>query len=434
MKSVSVALAAHLAGEVTTLATMWSVLREDGEEFFFTDHDQDIEHNGETYLAASGFNPSDVASGSDLQVDNLEVVSFMQSPLITEEDLLAGRWDFARVRIFRVNWADGTMGTLSERYGRLGEVRLERDQFVAEIRGLTQAYTRSLGRIDAPGCDANLGDTRCKVRLVPPTWEALTAYTVQSGSLDGSVGSIVSPTTANGFIFVCGTAGTSGATEPAWVTIDAAVTVDGTAVWQARPALTVAGTVDSVSADGMTIYDADRTEAGPSGGIDITDVSNADPGVVTTDGDHGFTEGQAVTISEVEGMVQVNAVTVVHNPSGSTFELSVDTSDTGDYPAYTSGGKVTPFGTSGFFDFGVITMTSGDNDGLSVEVKSYVEGQITLALPFPYDIAVGDTYSMHAGCDKSMETCRDRFKNIKNFRGFPYLPGTDKLVQVGRHG
>ena len=67
-----------------------------------------------------------------------------------------------------------------------------------------------------------------------------------------------------------------------------------------------------------------------------------------------------------------------------------------------------------------------------MEVKSYTVGQLVLVLPMPYTIAVGNTYSLIAGCDKTFPTCRDRFSNVLNFRGEPYLPGLDSIVQVGR--
>lgn len=54
MKSVSAALAAHLAGSVTTLATCWRITRIDGAEFFFTDHDLDLASEGNLYLGPSG--------------------------------------------------------------------------------------------------------------------------------------------------------------------------------------------------------------------------------------------------------------------------------------------------------------------------------------------------------------------------------------------
>jgi len=50
-----------------------------------------------------------------------------------------------------------------------------------------------------------------------------------------------------------------------------------------------------------------------------------------------------------------------------------------------------------------------------------------------YAIAPGDTYSMHAGCAKGfLIDCKGRFNNVRNFRGEPYLPGLDTLIQIGK--
>ena len=40
-------------------------------------------------------------------------------------------------------------------------------------------------------------------------------------------------------------------------------------------------------------------------------------------------------------------------------------------------------------------------------------------------IVAGDTFMVTAGCDKSFATCRDKFANGVNFRGFPHMPGND---------
>jgi hypothetical protein len=197
---------------------------------------------------------------------------------------------------------------------------------------------------------------------------------------------------------------------------------------------TVTSTLTGVNADNMTLYDTARAEAGPSIGVAITGITNANPGVVTMANDSlHLVDDQPITISGVVGPVLLNAVTLAQSPTGATFQLGIDTSDTAIYPAYSSGGTVRAFGGTGYFDYGVMTFTSGLNSGLSMEVKAYVPGQITLAQPMPYLCAIGDAYSMHAGCDKAFETCRDRFANVVNFRGEPHIGGVDKLVQVGRH-
>jgi hypothetical protein len=55
MKSISAALAQHLAGEVTTLATCWQITRRDGVALGFTDHVRDLVVDSVTFNAASGY-------------------------------------------------------------------------------------------------------------------------------------------------------------------------------------------------------------------------------------------------------------------------------------------------------------------------------------------------------------------------------------------
>lgn len=82
----------------------------------------------------------------------------------------------------------------------------------------------------------------------------------------------------------------------------------------------------------------------------------------------------------------------------------------------------------GYFAYGSVTFTSGQNAGFSMEVKTFAPGVVTLAMAMPYPIAVGDTYTITPGCDQQFGTCRDRYNNIVHFRGEPYIPGPDILL------
>lgn len=85
-----------------------------------------------------------------------------------------------------------------------------------------------------------------------------------------------------------------------------------------------------------------------------------------------------------------------------------------------------------YFQFGVLTWVTGANAGLQMEVKSWDVDTHTmkLMLPMPYAIQVGDTYTVHAGCDKTRETCYEKFSNVVNFyMAFPDLPGMQALYQ-----
>jgi len=86
----------------------------------------------------------------------------------------------------------------------------------------------------------------------------------------------------------------------------------------------------------------------------------------------------------------------------------------------------------GWFTAGRLQWTAGANAGLAVEVKRHRTGGagVTLDLwqAMPHALAAGDAFVVTAGCDKRFATCRDRFANGVNFRGFPHIPGNDFVV------
>jgi hypothetical protein len=45
-----------------------------------------------------------------------------------------------------------------------------------------------------------------------------------------------------------------------------------------------------------------------------------------------------------------------------------------------------------------------------------------------------DHPSFGLGCDRALGTCRDRFDNVANFRGFPHIPGNDFVLRYPRTG
>lgn len=74
--------------------------------------------------------------------------------------------------------------------------------------------------------------------------------------------------------------------------------------------------------------------------VDVTGITNANPGVVTTGITHGLTNGQVVNISGVNGMTGINNVPLTATVlTPHTFSIGIDTSASG---SWTGGGEVTP--------------------------------------------------------------------------------------------
>jgi uncharacterized phage protein (TIGR02218 family) len=282
MKTISVALQAHLDQPQTTLCTAWKITRRDGVVLGYTDHDQDLSLDADgagllTYTAASGYSRSAIAAHLGLTLDNLDLEGLLDADAITEADLAMGVYDGATVLIFQVNWADLSQGILKLHRGYLGTTTWHRVTYTAQLQGLMQAYAQPIGEIYTPDCRADLGDSRCQVALAPAAWQATHAYAVGDRvvALSGA-----QPLRH----FRCTTAGTSGGSEPAWQTTVGSATADASVTWTTLLAFTVAATVETVPA-------ASSGEPGPRTFTTTADLSSLDP----ADGTEGWFAGGGVT-------------------------------------------------------------------------------------------------------------------------------------------
>jgi uncharacterized phage protein (TIGR02218 family) len=92
----------------------------------------------------------------------------------------------------------------------------------------------------------------------------------------------------------------------------------------------------------------------------------------------------------------------------------------------------------GGFSGGTVRFDIGPNAGATLPVMSHtrlgVHDTIGLWAPPAETLATGAQVTLTAGCDKRFETCRDRFANMLNFRGFPHIPGNDHILAYARQG
>ncbi len=277
-------LAAHLRSGATTVARAWALERADGVVMGFTDHDRDLAFDGVTFRADSGLSARALAQSTGLAVDNTEAAGALSDAALREEDILAGRYDGAALRIWEVNWADVAQRRMIFR-GTLGEISRADGAFRAELRGLAEALGQPQGRVYQGVCAAVLGDAACGVDLSQPGMSS------------------------------------------------------------ERPAEAVEGS-------------------------------------------------RVFRFEEFAG-----------------FEER-------------------------WFEKGRLRVLSGAAQGLYGVIKNdRMNGagrRIELWEPIPADVAPGDMLRIEAGCDKRAATCRLKFGNFVNFRGFPHIPGEDWLMAVPR--
>lgn len=86
-----------------------------------------------------------------------------------------------------------------------------------------------------------------------------------------------------------------------------------------------------------------------------------------------------------------------------------------------------------YFNGGEVLFLTGANAGFLRQVKNGggdSPGNITLWDREPLDIAIGDTFTITPGCDRSFERC-DFFNNTLNFRGHGrWIPGIPAIISA----
>lgn len=148
--------------------------------------------------------------------------------------------------------------------------------------------------------------------------------------------------------------------------------------------------------------------------------------------------------AEVRGLAHY-----LQQTKGRVFQYTCD-ADLGDHrckvvlgaPEYTATGAIISvmsprrFSVSGlelfandWFSRGLLTFSSGAAAGQKIEVKSHKQSgsdvRIELWAAVRGPLEPGQTFSICAGCDKTLATCWGKFFNTLNFRGFPHIPGND---------
>jgi len=459
MKTISAALKTHLAEEVTTLCVCWKIVRRDGVEQGFTSHVKDLTYDGLLYEASTGFTPSNIASTDDLAVNNMEVVGLLESERISASELQAGRYDYADVYVFALNYEDLTMQDLKFSYGKLGQVKSGKVVFEAEVRSLSQGLQQNVGELFDTACRADLGDSRCGVLIKPDRWQPHTLYALDD---------VVRPTLANGNErqYKITTAGYSGSTEPTWDAtignstngVSVELLTDGAFVnakgvyWNGSSAWTIASGVASCDGTQTATDTLSQTVTGVAGVLYETSftVSNFSAGQVrivcgTQVGtwraaDGTFTEdltmagttpisieADADFVGDIDDVSVAEKVTTVWETENCHTKLGTITAVNSN-ENFTDAARTEADNT---FDRGYLTFTGGLNVGVSMEIKTFTSDTFQSALPFPYTVQVGDSYEVYAGCDKTDATCRDDYDNIINFRGEAFIPGTDEIMKFG---
>lgn len=163
MRAYSTAYKSHLAERTQTQAQLCKITRTDGTVIRSTNHDEDIIVDGNTYKSTNGYQATALSSSASLDSDTLEMAGGYKVTGISRNDLDAGLYDHAQIEIYSCNYESPTEEL--EIKGWLGKVTLKDNGYEADFISLSAKLKQNILKIYTPGCNADLGDSRCGVNL-----------------------------------------------------------------------------------------------------------------------------------------------------------------------------------------------------------------------------------------------------------------------------
>ena len=380
----------------------WKIVRKgDGYTVGFTTYDQEFIFDGLTYSPNNAFSGTAATSRSTLSVDNMTAMVLF-SDVFKETELKGGVWDGANCEVFWICPGHPEWGIAPLRGGTLGEFKFSQLRWEVDLRSILQRLQQATGGTYNLDCTNILGDKNCRVVMNAPIWTPNTKYTVMYDG-EAQIGSIVRPSVANGFWYVCTGSGstegyftgyTSQYGDLNTISYNAADGF-GTSVGSFTP-----GAKEYMSTSLTTTY-------GNSGGSEPAWPFGLGAEIL---------EG-AVAWKAIYARRHVGTITSTNAGDRITMKTNVGRPDH-------------------FFQYGTFKWLTGNNTLLQAEVRDSLSDGTILLLDIVTDLVqVGDTFEIAQGCSKNRSICKGKpwdapygFNNIRNMFAFPDMPTEDKSL------
>lgn len=467
-RNIPASMVDQYAGSARTLCRLLKIYPSGMAPYGVTSLDVDVlfdDGDGPlTYSAAVGVNVSTTQTSSDLDVSNAEAeMLFPEYDVpVSLEDVVAGALDFAKFRLYEVDYTDLSSGDyvlLSS--GTLGQAKPAQNgsHFFSELRGLSQNLKQSITEKWSLMCRATFGSqsageyfrelevtngeftanangwTLADAGNASVSWSSSEGFStpgcirVQGSSMlpgHGTVTSGIYPTTPGITISARAVARAipvplAGARGKSWLSI---IWVDGGGSPVGSPAdgavlnhegndgwmMPSVRAVAPAGASGFRIQIHGETGVGFLGGasmyLDNVRCSYSDPSIAPPAG--ARTERFPCSYDD----------TLLWQP-GTVETVGLESSVT-----FTTSGLSPVFGGNP----GKVRWLTGRNAGREYEVDTFEDdsGGQTVGLTFPtmFPVEAGDTFEFRDDCPKTKAACKAR-NNWANFRGEPNIPVGD---------
>lgn len=453
----------YLADTSLTLATCWRLVAKSGKVVAATSHTRDLTlpaYPNVTFLTTQGVVPSAVDAEAGLSSAGLEADGIFKVDVIDEESVSNGDWDASYFEIFLINYDVPAMGEMVMFAGYIGNVKTYGQRFRAEGRPLSSKAGQEIGQLYTPKCTVrNLGDNRCKVNLTLPAAGDGGVITVNGTVTEGGSNIEFSDSSRNqvtGYFDYGIVEFTSGTLKGKQSEIRSYI---GTGTRAASSAITVSDSSWKWSSTNPAGWELPSyNDAGWSPSIEQA-VNGAIPWNTIVNFPSGspakwIWSNYSINLPNAVNATRYFRKTFTPNVSNATLTITADD----NYVAYLNGVQIAT--GANWHKVQIVTLNlnvnavnvlaiQATNAGLvdapnnpggilahiafaPYQLSTGTSGIFKLQTPMSRVIPVGTTYTVVRGCNRTWEVCKSVFGNLKNFRGFPFVPGIEKAYKVNR--
>lgn len=351
-----------------------AVTRTNGVSVYFTDLDRRITFEGNEYRPVVFAGMSAERREAALRSGNQEAYGIIDGTYVLLPDLLGDRYRGAEVRHVITDFANPLL-VIARHRKWIRSVVFTGSQFVATLEGRSQVLTRPaggrFGGTFATTCPYKLGSEFCKVDM-----------------------------------------GLSNRTQ---IGVEVSDVIDSRMIVGTDAATYTQTYVDQFFRDG----DFTWLWSAPEDSGTITSAITGGSTATVTD------SGQSWTTNEWVGKT-ARIMTPGSGTSGYVREYKLIVSNTST--------QLTLAGAwANNWSIGTAYDIVGEcaNAGVVSPVVGYVNGsrRVELLLPTPFDIELGDSGILRAGCDGLFSTCKTKFSNQLNFGGDPLAPSAGRVIE-----
>lgn len=390
--------------------------------------------------------PTARRSQTGLTPNDADFGGIIDSDLITEADLVAGKYAGALVREFVLDWRyPWTLPLGTSRY-RLGRIQYDDSRWVAETGSFASQLQNKTGRLISRTCDATLGDDRC-TKVVTTQAETIESVKVPRTEfyLDETA---LSPATDGWYDFaeLVWTSGRN-AGQDVEVRSNAVVDVNLLSVPANIAGWTLSGGVAASSGaatapDGVNeAYVIQSNSGAMTAKLQVGTWADRDQICISV-----HVSDQVLATHSEELRLSLWQDTDIEHYTDFKWDGTTWTNDgNGTIEETAWGWRMSYYYKATGDEFGdmfmMLTHGQANFDKLEVALPQFEEGcklpttwtedpkqHIVLAYPTILDMAIGEGFDIKPGCNLLKTTCKDKFDNVKNFRGFDSVPGTKKAM------